>query len=60
MSVPKATMNKNYFLPTGENKVRRAGQILSMQAKPEPKGMNQSSDGKFGFRVLGSDRPHRT
>ncbi len=58
MSVPKATVNKNYFSSAGEDEIRCARHGATMQAIPVAHRMDELANRHLGTRVLGADARH--
>lgn len=58
MAMPKATIDKDGFLSRHEHDVRRAGQILSMEAEAETHRVKHASDGAFWCCIPAPDSGH--
>ena len=58
MPMPKAAMNKDHLLKSGEDKVRLAGQITTVETKTKSHLVYQGSHSLFGLAVLAFDRSH--
>src|ERR1700722_272716 len=58
MSMPKATVNEDYFAQPRKYQVRFARKIFAMQTIAVAQGKNQSTNDQFRRRILTFDRAH--
>src|SRR4029077_17938395 len=58
MLMPEAAMNENHLSSPRENQVRRAWQIVTVQAKSIAHAVSKASDNKLGLCIRLSDTAH--
>lgn len=58
MLMPKAAMNKDHFASAGENNIRLAGQVLSVQAVTKAPSMEQSPNRHLNACITRLNCPH--
>jgi len=58
MEVPKATMNKDGSLISGQYDVGVPWEVTPVQPEPESHAMKHNPHSKFGLSVLGADKRH--
>lgn len=58
VAVPEASVNENYFLPPGKDKIRASRQIFGMNSVSITESVNQRSDSKFGSRIFVAHATH--
>lgn len=56
--MPKAAVNEDDLLVSGEDDVRRSWQVAAMQPEPEPQVVNKPTDGDLRRHVLTANAPH--
>jgi hypothetical protein len=59
MPMPETAMNENYLFKPGEYKVWGARHISTMQSETIPKGVRQTSDNQFRFRIFALNAGHQ-
>ena len=58
MPIPEATVHENDAAVLGKNAVRAAWQILPVETKSHPNGVQGPTDGHYRGGVLPTDRRH--